>query len=69
MKIITSTVPVADPVKRALSAREGRESLLNFINARAAGKIDAGYLHLSAGTEVVELTAEPVEVSAQARSA
>ena len=69
MRIITSTVPVADPVKRALSAREGRESLLNFINARAAGKIDAGRLRLSAGTEVIELTAEPADVSVQTRGA
>ena len=69
MKIITSTVPVADPVKRALSAREGRESLLNFINARAAGKTDVGNLQLSAGDEVIELTAEAAEFPSPVRSA
>lgn len=59
MKVITSTVPVAEPVKRALSTKEGRASLLDFINARAAGKADAR-LKLFDGDKIVELTAEPV---------
>ena len=60
MKVITSTVPVAAPVKRALSTKEGRDSLLNFINSRAAGKTDAVRLKLGTGDQAVELTAESV---------
>jgi hypothetical protein len=60
MKVVTSTVPVAEPVKRALSTKAGRASLLDFINARAAGTSDAR-LRLVDGDKVVELTAEPVD--------
>lgn len=60
MKVITSTVPVADTVKRALATKQGRASLLDFINARAAGKPDAR-LKLVDGDKAFELTAEPVD--------
>lgn len=59
MKVTTSTVRVAEPVKRALSTKEGRASLVDFMNARAAGKTDAR-LRLVDGGKVIEFTAEPV---------
>jgi hypothetical protein len=65
MKVITSTVPVADDVKKALSTKEGRESLVDFINQRAAGKADYFNLKLGAGDKFVELTAEPPDASAE----
>jgi hypothetical protein len=63
MKIFTSAAPISGDLKAALSKPRGREAMLAFMNARAAGT-DAGtnlVLEIDGGT--LELSVDPVEPS------
>jgi hypothetical protein len=59
MKVYTSTAPLSDDLKAALSAKSGRDSLLQLINRRAAG-LESESVELHSGDKVFELSVEPI---------
>jgi hypothetical protein len=64
MKIFTSAAPISGDLKAALSQPRGREAMLAYMNARAAGTDAGANLVLQVNGRTLELSAQPVEPTA-----
>ena len=58
MKTYTSTAPLSQDLKDALSEEGARNDFLKFLNARVGG--DAKEFELQVGDKTIAVTAEPV---------